>query len=160
MQTGNKPPTDTNTTNILENLSVKPNVSLWQEFINSIYARALLTIVLFFALFATTFWVAARTQEQRNFEQSANPNVVPEAEIQVPTTEPQPTQAPTATVGEGCAIGGCGGELCGEEADELVSTCVFRPSDVCYQTAVCKRQVDGTCGWTQTDELTSCLAQY
>jgi thiol-disulfide isomerase/thioredoxin len=57
----------------------------------------------------------------------------------------------------GCVIGGCSGQLCIEEGDDGVSTCEFREEYACYNTASCERQADGQCGWTQTEELTSCL---
>ncbi len=57
----------------------------------------------------------------------------------------------------GCVIGGCSGQLCIEEGDDGVSTCEFREEYACYGSASCERQADGQCGWTQTDELTSCL---
>ena len=63
--------------------------------------------------------------------------------------------------GEGCVIGGCNGELC-QDADEepLSSICIFRPEYICYKSATCELQNDGKCGWTQTEELQACLAQY
>jgi hypothetical protein len=57
-----------------------------------------------------------------------------------------------------CIISGCSSQLCGDEA--LVSTCEWREDYACYQSATCDRQRDGTCGWTATSELTSCLAAY
>jgi eight-cysteine-cluster-containing protein len=57
-----------------------------------------------------------------------------------------------------CMISGCSGELCGTES--LVSPCIWRDEYACYQNATCDRQRDGTCGWTATHELTSCLAAY
>jgi hypothetical protein len=40
----------------------------------------------------------------------------------------------------------------------MVTTCEFRPEYACYRDATCERQADGTCGWTETPELTACLA--
>jgi thioredoxin 1 len=59
--------------------------------------------------------------------------------------------------GGGCITGGCSGQLCIEEGDDGVSTCEWREEYTCYKTATCERQDDGQCGWTQTEELTSCL---
>lgn len=59
-----------------------------------------------------------------------------------------------------CAIGGCSGEICGEanEIDGMASICVYRPEYACYKNSRCERQQNGTCGWTQTPELTQCAA--
>lgn len=57
----------------------------------------------------------------------------------------------------GCHIGGCSGELCSDR-DDLVSACMWKPEYACYQTATCEPQEDGRCGWTQTQQLTACLA--
>lgn len=56
----------------------------------------------------------------------------------------------------GCYIGGCSGQICSDQKD-TVSTCEYKEEYACYKTAQCERQVDGTCGWTKTQELTSCL---
>lgn len=69
------------------------------------------------------------------------------------TTEP--TDPPA---GAACIKGGCSGTLCVEEGQDAVTTCEWRPEYACYQNATCERQPDGACGWTQTDELTACLA--
>jgi len=57
-----------------------------------------------------------------------------------------------------CKIGGCNGEIC-QEADEetRASICIYDPKYDCYKSAVCERQINGRCGWTQTDKLNSCL---
>lgn len=55
-----------------------------------------------------------------------------------------------------CFVGGCSGQICsGEEG--MASTCEYRESYACYQTARCERQTSGECGWTQTPELKTCL---
>lgn len=64
--------------------------------------------------------------------------------------------AETAAARDGCVITGCSGQLCADE--EMFSTCEFRPEYSCYKTATCERQADGTCGWTPTDALATCLA--
>ena len=59
-----------------------------------------------------------------------------------------------------CVVGGCSGELCLDESSkDTVSICIYRSEWACYKTAKCEKQIDGKCGWTQTDELKSCLAQ-
>ncbi len=55
-----------------------------------------------------------------------------------------------------CMKTGCGGTVCA--AEQVITTCEFRPEHACYQDATCARQPDGNCGWTQTAELTACLA--
>ncbi len=59
-----------------------------------------------------------------------------------------------------CVIGGCSSQLCGERKDmeQIVSTCEYRAEYACYEHSVCERQVDKECGWTQTPNLKSCLA--
>ncbi len=62
----------------------------------------------------------------------------------------------------GCAVSGCSGQICISEEEARnggsVSTCEFRAEYACYQNAVCEPQATGKCGWTQTPELTQCLA--
>lgn len=59
---------------------------------------------------------------------------------------------------EPCHVGGCSYELCAEQVG-MTSVCMFKPEYDCYKTAVCESQENGGCGWTQTPELTSCLAR-
>lgn len=62
---------------------------------------------------------------------------------------------------DNCEKRGCSGELCQDVEDESVYTvCEIKPEYACYKQAVCERQDDSLCGWTLTEELTSCLAQY
>lgn len=66
------------------------------------------------------------------------------------------TQHPSIV--EPCRTGGCSGELCLDPDDpNMVSACVFRPEYACYRNATCEPQASGTCGYTQTPELSSCL---
>jgi hypothetical protein len=60
----------------------------------------------------------------------------------------------------GCAVAGCSQQLCvsAGEAANTVSTCEYRASYACYREASCEPQADGKCGWTQTPQLTRCLA--
>ena len=55
-----------------------------------------------------------------------------------------------------CIKTGCSGTVCAEE--EVFSTCEYKPEYGCYRDAACERQPDGTCGWTESAELTACLA--
>ncbi|MEK9153858.1 MAG: hypothetical protein AAB798_00135 [Patescibacteria group bacterium] len=78
------------------------------------------------------------------------------------TSSREPEQLPYVNVNnfDECVIGGCNSELCGEKAlmDQVVSTCEYRAEYACYEYSACERQIDEKCGWTQTPELESCLA--
>ena len=56
-----------------------------------------------------------------------------------------------------CIKTGCSSQVCSDK--EVITTCEFRPEYACYQKAVCERQSNGNCGFTQTRELTECLAR-
>lgn len=56
-----------------------------------------------------------------------------------------------------CYVGGCSSQICSDQKD-VVSTCEYKEAYACYKTATCARQANGQCGWTQTAELTACLA--
>ena len=58
-----------------------------------------------------------------------------------------------------CVIGGCSGQLCIAEGEDGVSTCEWKNEYACYQNAVCEKQQNGECGWTQTTELQSCIQE-
>ncbi len=71
-----------------------------------------------------------------------------------------PTTPPSEETGSNdCVPAGCSGIICADadEAANIVSTCEYRADYACYTTAKCERQKTGTCGWTQTAELASCL---
>jgi hypothetical protein len=57
----------------------------------------------------------------------------------------------------GCRPTGCSGQVCA--AEDMVTTCEFRPEYECYKDAGvrCERQSNGDCGWTQTVDLIACL---
>jgi hypothetical protein len=57
-----------------------------------------------------------------------------------------------------CKKTGCSGEVCA--ADDVITTCDWQPQYACYADATCERQPDGSCGFTETNALTSCLAGY
>lgn len=58
----------------------------------------------------------------------------------------------------GCMVGGCSSEICSDEGGEpAVSPCIFQPEFACYRTARCEKQTNGSCGWTQTEELRACI---
>lgn len=73
----------------------------------------------------------------------------------IPPWTPMPDPPPGAS--DGCVIGGCSSQLCGDRGDDLVSTCEWRPEYACYRSATCARQADGKCGWTMTPALQECL---
>lgn len=59
-----------------------------------------------------------------------------------------------------CKRTGCSGQLCVDSAaQDVVTTCEFKPEHACYQQAECKVQANGQCGFTDTDTLRSCLAR-
>lgn len=62
---------------------------------------------------------------------------------------------------DGCAVGGCSGQLCYDASEgEMMSTCEWREAYACYhEFGVCERQGGGKCGWTQTEGLTQCLLE-
>jgi hypothetical protein len=58
----------------------------------------------------------------------------------------------------GCFVGGCSGQVCSDQ-EGVISTCEWREEYACYRDATCERQSDGQCGWTETPELLTCLAE-
>ncbi|HTM23506.1 MAG TPA: hypothetical protein VL172_23445 [Kofleriaceae bacterium] len=69
----------------------------------------------------------------------------------------EPPPGPPPAAGD-CAKSGCSGTLCVEPGKEMVTTCEWKEEYACYQDAACERQSDGSCGWTRSDALDSCLA--
>lgn len=57
-----------------------------------------------------------------------------------------------------CIKSGCSGTVCAEPGKEVITNCLYKPEYGCYTYARCERQANGACGWTQTAELTACLA--
>jgi eight-cysteine-cluster-containing protein len=85
-----------------------------------------------------------RTPDGRSF-------VNPDEQFTIPTATDTSSAA-------GCVVGGCSGEVCSDASDgPAMSNCIYRAEFACYKSAQCERQVDGTCGWTQTSELSQCL---
>jgi Cys-rich repeat protein len=68
-----------------------------------------------------------------------------------PCVDPAMCAVPTP-----CVVSGCNGEICGPTP--MYSTCEARPGYGCFWNATCEPQADGQCGWTQTEDLTLCLA--
>lgn len=71
-------------------------------------------------------------------------------------TQPDVTQTQDVREFGGCHIEGCGGQLCTDQ-EGINTTCEYMEEYACYGSAVCDRQSNGLCGWTQTPELTMCL---
>ena len=70
------------------------------------------------------------------------------------TTEPAPP-----TTAAACVKDGCSGIVCrASNAEPVITSCIYKPEYACYRTAACEPQADQKCGWTQTAELTACLA--
>lgn len=65
---------------------------------------------------------------------------------------------PDATLAAECQRTGCGGTVCAPAGSDIVTTCEMRPEYACYSDALCEKQASGDCGFTQTPELTACLA--
>lgn len=59
--------------------------------------------------------------------------------------------------GRECRKTGCSGQICSDT--DLVTTCEYREAYACFQNARCERQANGECGFTQTEELSTCLAR-
>ena len=60
-----------------------------------------------------------------------------------------------------CVISGCNGEICQDKDEEpLFSVCIYKPEYECYKLTTCKRQKDGKCGFTETEEFKDCLKKY
>ena len=63
---------------------------------------------------------------------------------------------PVCAPAGGCIRTGCSGQICSDS--DVITTCEWRDEYGCYADATCERQRNGACGWTQTPELTACLA--
>ena len=86
-----------------------------------------------------------------------NPSGLPEHEdeLSIPVSFSDTNVSSPPVDVKACVVSGCSGQICGEES--MMSTCEFKESYACYKTARCERQTTGTCGWTETEELRSCL---
>lgn len=58
-----------------------------------------------------------------------------------------------------CLPSGCSGTVCVPAGQEVITTCDYQPQYACYQKALCQRQSDGACGWTETEDFKQCLAE-
>lgn len=86
--------------------------------------------------------------------EKANPSGLPEhaSEIQIPVRFD--VEFPNTPQAE-CRPTGCSRQICADI--DVITTCEYREEYACYQSAVCERQSDGECGWTETLELEACL---
>ena len=57
-----------------------------------------------------------------------------------------------------CVVTGCSNQVCSDQ--EVITICEFNPAYACYSQVVCERQADGNCGWTQTNDLQTCLDEF
>ena|SRR3989344_1981033 len=90
--------------------------------------------------------------------QKDNPSGLPEhdAELRIPVSFDLDSWADEPILpSNNCKVTGCSGQLCSDE--DILTTCEYSAEYACYKTAECKRQEDGKCGWTPTEELVSCL---
>ncbi len=69
----------------------------------------------------------------------------------------EPAEGSGSASSDQCYVGGCSSELCTDNPTQA-SPCIYKPEFACYRKATCERQADGACGWTQTAELSACLA--
>jgi len=58
-----------------------------------------------------------------------------------------------------CTPGGCGGADCVEAGAPPPASCDGATVDECHKKGICERQPDGRCGWTETEEVQTCLFQ-
>lgn len=80
-------------------------------------------------------------------------SVTDSVEVETDEIPDKPVAQPSGT----CYVGGCSSQLCTDTPD-AVSTCEYREEYACYQNAICERQSNGACGWTQTQALKACVA--
>jgi hypothetical protein len=75
------------------------------------------------------------------------------------SSKSKPSQpSPPPPVAGACIKTGCSATVCAEPGQEQITTCEYKAEYGCYKSAVCERQPNGSCGWTQSAELTACLA--
>jgi hypothetical protein len=62
-------------------------------------------------------------------------------------------------VAAACKLGGCSAQACTDiDAEDVVSSCEWRSPYACYHIGRCEVQASGRCGWSESDELRSCLS--
>ena len=88
-----------------------------------------------------------------------NPSGLPANDDQVSVSVQFDLNAPSWSASDPvtvCRISGCSGQICSDKNE--ISDCLYLPQYACYKSAICARQADGKCGWTQTSTLKSCVA--
>jgi len=113
------------------------------------------TVVIASTLLQTDFFstVHAPSPSEPDFVEIPEDNTVVTPEDEAVIVSPVTPDAPTKR----CYVSGCSGELCSSEQG-VMSACIFREEYACYQNATCEVQTTGECGWAQTAELNSCIA--
>lgn len=96
--------------------------------------------------------VAAGNPVMESYPRQCNSNGVTYVENAPQTSE--------SIYANACAVAGCSQQLCvsAREAQDIVTTCEWRPEYACYGEASCEVQANGQCGWTDTPELRRCIA--
>jgi eight-cysteine-cluster-containing protein len=61
----------------------------------------------------------------------------------------------SSSLNKKCIVTGCSGQVCADQ--QVNTTCEYREHYACYSEAKCERQENGTCGWTESEELSVCL---
>jgi eight-cysteine-cluster-containing protein len=57
-----------------------------------------------------------------------------------------------------CVKAGCSDQLCIEKTkDNPITTCEWEEKYKCYKLAICEKQKNGKCGFTQNSEFQQCL---
>lgn len=67
---------------------------------------------------------------------------------------------PSISYSKKCVKAGCSSQLCVDEKDgDIMSTCEWKEEYACYGKpyAKCEVQDNGKCGWTESEELISCV---
>jgi hypothetical protein len=137
---------------------------------NSKRTAALLALLLLIVVACILLRATALTPSETTTNETSTANSpvmseeVPEDIVVEPPTntpsEPNPPAVitPAPTPQKSCYVGGCSSQVCSENPD-VATTCEWRESYACYQTATCERQQSGECGWTQTPVLQACLME-
>ncbi len=135
------------------------------------YSKLGAAILLFAVLPLFSFYIGSEYQKLN--QQSENTTTTPSYSapiVETPAEVPEQTEViedpiridpitptPTPKPMGACYKGGCSGQLCSDNPD-MASTCEYREEYACYQSAVCERQTNGQCGWTETNALKMCLS--
>lgn len=134
------------------------------------YSRLLAFIFFFGVVPALSFYMGMRYVEISQVMDMSDRMVVHvvERDVELPDELLAPTSTPSepkddiaekppvSTPQAACYRGGCSGQLCTDKPD-MVSTCEWREEYACYKDAVCERQANGQCGWTESAALNACL---